>query len=47
MYLTGYLTLGAGDIVVTGCPGTFVPVKPGDLSTVSIDGIGAMTNPVL
>ena len=46
VYLTGYLTLGAGDIVLTGCPGTFAPVKPGDLSTVSIDGIGSLTNPV-
>jgi len=46
VYVTGFLTLGAGDIVLTGCPGTFAPVKPGDVSTVSIDGIGALTNPV-
>jgi len=46
VYLTSYLTLGPGDIVLTGCPGTFAPVKPGDISTVSIDGIGVLSNPV-
>ena len=46
VYLTSYLTLGPGDIVLTGCPGTYAPVKPGDTSTVSINGIGTMSNPI-
>ena len=46
VYLTSYLTLGPGDIVLTGCPGTFASVKPGDTSTVSITGIGDLTNPI-
>jgi len=46
VYLTSYLTLDAGDIVLTGCPGTLAPVKPGDISTVAITGIGNLNNPL-
>ena len=46
VYLTRYLTLGPGDVVLTGAPGTFAPVKPGDVAEVSIAGIGTLTNPV-
>ncbi len=47
VYLTRYLTLGPGDVVLTGAPGTFAPVKPGDLAEVSLSGIGTLTNPVV
>jgi 2-keto-4-pentenoate hydratase/2-oxohepta-3-ene-1,7-dioic acid hydratase in catechol pathway len=46
VYLTSYLSLGPGDVVLTGAPGTFTPVKPGDLSEIEIGGIGALSNPV-
>lgn len=46
VYLTSYLTLGPGDVVLTGAPGTFVPVKPGDDAQVTIGGIGTLSNPV-
>ena len=46
VYLTSYLTLGAGDIILTGCPGTYAPVKPGDLSTLRIQGLGTLSNPI-
>jgi 2-keto-4-pentenoate hydratase/2-oxohepta-3-ene-1,7-dioic acid hydratase in catechol pathway len=46
VYLTSYLTLGPGDIVLTGAPGTFTPVKPGDTGQISLGGIGTLTNPV-
>ncbi len=46
VYLTSYLSLGAGDIVLTGAPGTFTPVKPGDHSEIALGGIGALSNPV-
>jgi 2-keto-4-pentenoate hydratase/2-oxohepta-3-ene-1,7-dioic acid hydratase in catechol pathway len=46
VYLTGYLTLGPGDILLTGCPGTYAPVKRGDRSTLAIAGIGTLSNPV-
>jgi 2-keto-4-pentenoate hydratase/2-oxohepta-3-ene-1,7-dioic acid hydratase in catechol pathway len=46
VYLTGYLTLGPGDIVLTGAPGTYSPAKPGDQSDITLGGIGTLTNPV-
>lgn len=46
VYLTAYLSLGPGDVVLTGAPGTFTPVKPGDRSEIEIGGIGALSNPV-
>jgi 2-keto-4-pentenoate hydratase/2-oxohepta-3-ene-1,7-dioic acid hydratase in catechol pathway len=33
-------------VILTGAPGTFAPVKPGDVSEVSLDGIGTLSNPV-
>jgi 2-keto-4-pentenoate hydratase/2-oxohepta-3-ene-1,7-dioic acid hydratase in catechol pathway len=45
-YLTRYMRLGPGDVVLTGCPGTFAPVKPGDQAVVTIDGIGELSNPI-
>ena len=46
VYLTRYLPLGPGDVILTGAPGTFAPVKPGETSEVSLSGIGTLTNPV-
>jgi len=46
VYLTSYLTLGPGDILLTGCPGTYAPIERGDRSTLAIDGIGTLSNPV-
>jgi 2-keto-4-pentenoate hydratase/2-oxohepta-3-ene-1,7-dioic acid hydratase in catechol pathway len=46
VYLTGYLALGPGDIVLTGAPGTFHPAKPGDQSDITLGGIGTLSNPV-
>jgi 2-keto-4-pentenoate hydratase/2-oxohepta-3-ene-1,7-dioic acid hydratase in catechol pathway len=46
VYLTRYLTLGPGDIVLTGAPGTFAPVKPGDQGSITLGGIGTLSNPV-
>ena len=46
VYLTQFLALGPGDVILTGAPGTFATVKPGDLSEVSLDGIGTLSNPV-
>ncbi len=45
-YLTRYMRLGPGDVVLTGCPGTFAPVKPGDQAVVAIGGIGELSNPI-
>lgn len=52
-YLSAVMTLEPGDIVTTGTPGGVgvyrtpqVFLKPGDQVTVSIQGIGSLTNPV-
>lgn len=47
VYLTRYLTLGPGDVVLTGAPGTFAPVEAGDIAAISLAGIGTLTNPVV
>ncbi len=53
-FVSQAITLEAGDLIITGTPagvGAFrdppVWMKPGDEITVEIDGIGAITNPVV
>lgn len=46
VYVTSWLTLEPGDLVMTGAPGTAVPVKPGDLVDVVVEGIGTLSNAV-
>ncbi|MGG7465528.1 fumarylacetoacetate hydrolase family protein [Plantibacter sp. YIM 135347] len=45
VYLTSFLTLGPGDIVLTGSPATFAPIVAGERAVITIDGIGTLTNP--
>ncbi|MGO1316192.1 MAG: fumarylacetoacetate hydrolase family protein [Cellulomonadaceae bacterium] len=47
VYLTSVLTLGPGDVVLTGAPQTSAPIRPGQVSTVTIPGIGSLTNPAV
>ena len=47
MYLSSIMTLGPGDVVMAGCPGTWAPVRAGDAVEISIDGIGTLANPVV
>ncbi|MDM4763014.1 fumarylacetoacetate hydrolase family protein [Galbitalea sp. SE-J8] len=44
VYLTRYLTLGPGDVVLTGAPGTFVAVLPGQRVDITLGGIGTLHN---
>ncbi len=53
-FVSQAITLEAGDLIITGTPagvGAFreppVWMKPGDEITIEIDGIGAITNPVV
>jgi 2-keto-4-pentenoate hydratase/2-oxohepta-3-ene-1,7-dioic acid hydratase in catechol pathway len=46
VYLTSHLTLGPGDIVLTGSPGTAATVVPGTSSTITLTGIGTLRNPI-
>lgn len=47
VYITSNLTLGPGDVILTGSPDTFAPALPGDLVELAIDGIGELRNPVV
>lgn len=51
-YLSSLLTLEPGDVIATGTPtgvgmGRGVFLKPGDVMTASIEGIGVLENPVV
>lgn len=46
VYLTSFMTLHPGDIVLTGFPAECVPIVPGDTVTCRVAGIGELTNPV-
>lgn len=46
VYLTSFMTLHPGDIVLTGFPAECAPIVPGDTVTCRVEGIGELTNPV-
>lgn len=46
VYLTSFMTLHPGDLVLTGFPAESVPLEPGDTVTCRVEGIGELTNPV-
>ena len=45
-YVSAAMTLYAGDIIATGTPSGVGPLSPGDEVTVTVEGIGALTNVV-
>jgi 2-keto-4-pentenoate hydratase/2-oxohepta-3-ene-1,7-dioic acid hydratase in catechol pathway len=46
-YLTSFMTLYPGDLVLTGFPAESAPIAAGDTVTCRIAGIGELTNPVV
>jgi 2-keto-4-pentenoate hydratase/2-oxohepta-3-ene-1,7-dioic acid hydratase in catechol pathway len=46
-FVSGVMTLLPGDIISTGTPSGVGPIVPGDQVTVHIEGVGALTNPVV
>lgn len=46
VYLTSFMTLQPGDLVLTGFPAEARPLSPGDVVVCRIDGIGELSNPV-
>ncbi|WP_332601878.1 fumarylacetoacetate hydrolase family protein [Arthrobacter sp. S2(2024)] len=47
VYLTSFMTLHPGDLVLTGFPAECARIAPGDLVSCRIEGIGELTNPVI
>jgi 2-keto-4-pentenoate hydratase/2-oxohepta-3-ene-1,7-dioic acid hydratase in catechol pathway len=46
-FTSRYVTLGPGDVIYTGTPGSTRKMKPGDVVEVDIEGIGVLKNPVV
>ncbi|WP_457962790.1 fumarylacetoacetate hydrolase family protein [Arthrobacter sp. D1-29] len=46
VYLTSFMTLHPGDLVLTGFPAESAPIAPGDTVTCRVEGIGQLSNPV-
>jgi 2-keto-4-pentenoate hydratase/2-oxohepta-3-ene-1,7-dioic acid hydratase in catechol pathway len=46
IYVTSWLTLEPGDVVMSGAPATVVPVEPGDRVEIVVEGIGTLSSPV-
>lgn len=47
VYVTAWLTLEPGDVVMTGAPATAVPVSPGDRVDIVVEGIGTLSSTVV
>jgi len=46
-YISSIMTLLPGDIISTGTPSGIGPIRPGDQVTIHVEGVGALTNPVV
>lgn len=46
-YITRFTTLEPGDVVLSGTPKGVSPVHPGNTVTVEVEGLGALSNPVV
>ncbi len=46
-YISSFMTLLPGDVIATGTPEGVGPMKPGDEVSVSVSGIGTLTNRVV
>lgn len=46
VYVTSWLTLEPGDVLMTGAPGTAVAVAPGDQVDIVVEGIGTLSSTV-
>lgn len=45
-YFTSFMTLDAGDVILTGTPDGVVDCRPGDVVVCEIEGIGALMNTI-
>lgn len=47
VYVTSWLELGPGDVVLTGAPHTFFPTSVGDVVQITLPPIGMLTNTIV
>jgi len=45
-FVSSVMTLLPGDVILTGTPAGMGPLSPGQTVSVTIDGIGTLSNPV-
>jgi 2-keto-4-pentenoate hydratase/2-oxohepta-3-ene-1,7-dioic acid hydratase in catechol pathway len=45
-FITTFMTLLPGDVILTGTPEGVGKLAPGDVVEIEVDGIGVLTNPV-
>jgi 2-keto-4-pentenoate hydratase/2-oxohepta-3-ene-1,7-dioic acid hydratase in catechol pathway len=45
-YISQFVTLGPGDVIYTGTPGTTKAMQPGDVVEVEVEGVGVLRNRV-
>lgn len=46
-FISSFLTLESGDMILTGTPKGISRVQPGDVMRLEIDGLGALENPII
>jgi 5-oxopent-3-ene-1,2,5-tricarboxylate decarboxylase / 2-hydroxyhepta-2,4-diene-1,7-dioate isomerase len=46
-YLTGFMTLAPGDVILTGTPEGVADVRPGDEVVTEIEGVGRLVNTIV
>jgi 2-keto-4-pentenoate hydratase/2-oxohepta-3-ene-1,7-dioic acid hydratase in catechol pathway len=46
-FISSVMTLGTGDLIMTGTPAGVGPLSSGDVVEVTIEGIGKLSNPVI
>ncbi len=46
-WISAVMTLLPGDLILTGTPAGVGPLEPGDTVSVTVEGIGTLTNPVV
>jgi 5-oxopent-3-ene-1,2,5-tricarboxylate decarboxylase / 2-hydroxyhepta-2,4-diene-1,7-dioate isomerase len=46
-YLSSIMTLSPGDVILTGTPDGLADVKPGDVVTTEIEGVGSLVNHIV
>ncbi|MEU5843305.1 fumarylacetoacetate hydrolase family protein [Rhodococcus sp. NPDC047139] len=46
-WISGVMTLLPGDVILTGTPEGVGPIEPGNTVSITVEGIGTLTNPVV